>query len=208
MIFFLALSLSLSGETRGGERASRECCFHLGYPGLWWPNPNSIRSPVSGIRMNCGSVWQMIHRKSEIGFWRCTEEKEEEEEREEGRKRRRRGSSTRIVIKIAFFCLFAYFFWRKGRSQGPLFLEGRPEWNFTEADAARFSLAHTDLRGRIPCAPIYSMYLFYAFAHAGDGWTSSGCCAFQMVRGLSCVNILSQCQKKCDGNVKKKKKSR
>lgn len=45
---------------------TRPCCFYLGYPGLWWPNPNSIQSLVSRIRMNYGPVLQMISTELEI----------------------------------------------------------------------------------------------------------------------------------------------
>lgn len=57
---------------------------------------------------------------------------------------------------------------KKFQCYGSLLMEGKVT-NFTEFVGATFFLTHTDLRGHIPGGHIYSMYLFYACTHTGDG---------------------------------------
>lgn len=178
------------------ERAgfTRPCCFHLGYPGLWWPNPNSIQSLVSRIRMNCGSVWQMISGESEIavGF----------------------NQEMNCTLRWDFIILWIIYIYikkdlpgiqNKGFSyctccQGPLFMEGGAmKGGISQHRIQPIPLTHTHLRPRIPVHTLtVCMYSTSSMLILTQVWTNFiVCCAFLMVPSRSCVNILFNCQEMC-----------
>lgn len=170
------------------ERAgfTRPCCFHLGYPGLWWPNPNSILSLVCRIRMNCGSVGQMmciVNRKLYLNLIR-------------------RWIGHWAGISLCFDLNKNRGFSCCTCSQGPLLMEGGA-WKVEFHSIQSRSLTHRS-KTLHTCAHTYSIYSTSSMLLVTQVQTDFLICyAFLRVPSWFCVNSLTWCQKMCQECIKR-----